>query len=129
MMTTKFLLRLPAILFALLIFILSQLPAEMVPPNVFDWQDKLLHFLVYSLFGTTLIIATAQSKNTMRRIILVILIGAAYALLDEIHQLFVPGRVCDILDWLADSLGIAFSLLFLNKVTTIVENFIKNRTK
>jgi VanZ family protein len=30
----------------------------------------------------------------------------AYALSDEIHQRFVPGRSCEFLDFVADSLGI-----------------------
>lgn len=109
----KFYLKLPAIIFGIGIFSLSQIPNEMIPQKVFDWQDKVLHFMLYFLFGISLIIATITIESNSRRSILVLVIGIFYALLDEIHQLFVPGRVCDFTDWLADSLGIAFSLLFL----------------
>ena len=36
---------------------------------------------------------------------------ALYGAADEIHQRFVPNRSCDVLDWLADTLGA--SLVFL----------------
>lgn len=119
-MKKKITLRLPAIIFAIIIFILSQIPNEMLPPNVFDWQDKALHFFVYFLFGITLIIATSTIENKKRAVGIIFLIGILYALLDEIHQIFVPGRVCDITDWISDSLGVAVSLLLINKVRRII---------
>ncbi len=38
-------------------------------------------------------------------------IGAAYAASDEIHQYFVPGRSCEVLDVLIDSLGVFLGVL------------------
>jgi VanZ family protein len=32
-------------------------------------------------------------------------IGSAYGILDEVHQFFVPGRDCNVWDWIADTLG------------------------
>lgn len=34
-----------------------------------------------------------------------------YAISDELHQLYVPGRACDILDLLADSIGMTIGIL------------------
>jgi VanZ family protein len=34
--------------------------------------------------------------------------------LDEIHQIFIPGRYCELLDWFADFAGVLFAALFLN---------------
>lgn len=115
-MRRSFYLRLPAIVFACVIFILSQIPGEMFPPNVFDLQDKLEHFVVYFIFGITLIVATATVNTKRKRYSIILIVGMLYALLDEVHQLFVPGRFCDITDFLSDSLGIALSLLFVNFV-------------
>ncbi|MBU4129066.1 VanZ family protein, partial [bacterium] len=38
-----------------------------------------------------------------------------YALSDEIHQFFVPGREFDLWDLVADSLGIVFVALYLKR--------------
>jgi hypothetical protein len=38
-------------------------------------------------------------------LLLTALIGSAYGAIDEFHQYFVPGRSCDVWDWLADTLG------------------------
>lgn len=35
----------------------------------------------------------------------VIGIASAYGISDELHQSFVPGRDCNVWDWLADTLG------------------------
>ncbi|MCX7908980.1 MAG: VanZ family protein [Ignavibacteria bacterium] len=118
----KSLLKVPAIAFAILIFLLSQIPGEKLPPNVFDLQDKVLHLFAYFLFGLSLIIATAVVKNRTRAFLIVILIGFFYALLDELHQMFVPNRVCDITDWAADFLGVVISLVFLNKLRKWISN-------
>jgi len=43
-----------------------------------------------------------------------ILFSALYALSDEIHQAFVPGRWAKLSDWLADILGILVMVALLN---------------
>ncbi|MFN3780966.1 MAG: VanZ family protein [Candidatus Kapaibacteriota bacterium] len=124
-MSKQFLLKVPAIIFALVIFVLSQIPAEMLPPKVFDLQDKLLHLLAYFLFGITLVIATITMKNKRKRIVLIILFGSLYALLDEVHQMFVPGRYWDLTDWFADTLGVFLALFFVGKIRLLLEKFLK----
>ena len=39
---------------------------------------------------------------------------AFYALFDELHQLFVPGRDCEILDWCADFIGSLLGVLIVS---------------
>ena len=43
---------------------------------------------------------------------------ALYALSDELHQLFVPGRQADPLDWLADLAGAMIALGLINEKRT-----------
>ncbi len=124
-MSKRFLLKVPAIVFALVIFVLSQIPGEMLPPKVFDLQDKLLHFLAYFLFGVTLVIATITIRNSRKRVLFVILLGSLYALLDEVHQMFVPGRYWDLSDWLADTLGVFLAIFFVNKIKFLLEKILK----
>lgn len=77
----------------------------------FQWQDKFLHFFAYLFYGATLAFAMhVHGKwNPKKNILWIILIGCFYALSDEYHQSFVPGRTSEIGDIIADCLGIATS--------------------
>ena len=65
---------------------------------------KCAHFLEYT--GTSLIMSAAlyftYNKN---RIHLPIIFTSLYAVTDEIHQIFVEGRSCELRDWAIDTLG------------------------
>lgn len=63
---------------------------------------KLAHFTEYFILGILVYNAVnSYNKKTYSAIIICIL----YAISDEIHQIFVPGRSCQILDILIDSIG------------------------
>jgi VanZ family protein len=42
--------------------------------------------------------------------------------LDELHQLFIPGRSCDILDWTADTAGVIIGVIIMTLLILAVEN-------
>lgn len=71
---------------------------------------KLAHFTEYFILGLLLI---NLFKNNNKRYLYTIIIGVIYAISDEIHQLFVPGRSCDIKDVMIDTLGLLFSLIII----------------
>ena len=49
-----------------------------------------------------------RCRMPLRRACLGAVIGASlYGVSDEFHQLFVPGRMCDPMDWLVDTAGAA----------------------
>ncbi len=103
---------LPAIVYAGAIAYASHLPALFPLTEPFGW-DKLLHALVYAGFGLCLAFALAAYSpgSPFGTIALwTLVIGALYAVMDELHQLFVPYRVADIADWVADTIGISLSL-------------------
>ncbi len=75
----------------------------------FSNSDKFLHFFVYGFLGMLIArgMLAAKSKQLNKHwYFYSLLIGFLFGLSDEIHQYFVPGRHADILDWLADCLGI-----------------------
>lgn len=65
---------------------------------------KLAHFTEYLILGF-LTINMLNKNDISKKYILSILICIIYATSDEIHQLFVPGRVCQLRDILIDSIG------------------------
>lgn len=66
---------------------------------------KFAHFSVYLILG--ILVSRSMIKNGFKGNVFIIslLICATYAASDELHQLFVPGRGCQLKDVLIDSLG------------------------
>ena len=76
---------------------------------------KLAHFTVYLILGILVangLIYTRTSR--INTILLALLICILYAISDEIHQMFIPGRSGQISDVLIDSSGGLAGILLLN---------------
>ena len=65
---------------------------------------KLAHYTEYLILGI-LVINMFTKNNISRSHLLSIILCVIYATSDEIHQLFIPGRACQIKDILIDSVG------------------------
>lgn len=65
---------------------------------------KLAHFTEYLILGF-LTINMLDKNDISKKYLISILICIIYATSDEIHQIFVPGRTCQIKDILIDSIG------------------------
>ncbi|MBW6518390.1 MAG: VanZ family protein [ANME-2 cluster archaeon] len=77
-------------------------------------QDKAMHFILYTGFGILLYLTMHFSRNAQLRryaVLLALVIGVSYAITDEIHQSFVPGRTSSQADVIADTAGLVFSLI------------------
>jgi VanZ family protein len=89
-----------------------------VPGTKIKNIDKLAHFLEFAVFGYLLVVAMTSSQMSLNgpRILLILLIGTLFAILDESFQSLVPGRQTDIFDGLADVLGVIVTLLLWHVV-------------
>lgn len=80
---------------------------------------KLAHFTEYFILGILVYnLISSYNKRTYMALIICIL----YAISDEVHQIFVPGRSCQMYDILIDSLGslVGIFLIFVcNKILGI----------
>lgn len=113
----------PVIIWALAIFIMSSFNAEEsanqsnfivnIIASIFKINNisllsliirKLAHFTEYLILGV-LVINMFTKNNVRKSYILSILLCIIYATSDEIHQIFTPGRACQIKDILIDSIG------------------------
>ena len=73
----------------------------------FPYFDKVTHFFIYGLLATlTLRWLGSRRWAPWLAIAVVSLFGAS----DEWHQSFVPGRSCEVADWVADTLGAALAV-------------------
>ncbi len=103
----------PALIFALLIFMMS---AQSNPPGQGMTPDYVAHFIEYGVFALTLLWAVTQGlkrRITLNRAVLCFFISSAYSATDEIHQSFVPHRTPSWSDIFADALGAATFLLIV----------------
>ncbi len=104
------------------IFALSSTPGRDLP-NLHG-KDHLVHFFEFGILGA-LVICWAFGRFGGRYPLKAILFLSAlfvslYGASDEFHQLFVPGRCCELWDWVADTTGgVVFMLLTLSVLRRI----------
>jgi VanZ family protein len=76
--------------------------------------DKFQHLLAYFALGAAIALWFSREKwrrPGLRLPALVAALGSVYGIIDELHQYFVPGRSCNIGDWLFDTLGALIAAL------------------
>lgn len=90
---------------------------------------KSAHFSIYTALGMSLCAGMHTYKNLNKRlkILLPIIISAAYAVTDEVHQLFVSGRSCEINDMLIDTSGATLGAFAVLLIVIIAKKIIKNK--
>lgn len=82
-------------------------------------QDKLLHLGAYGLLAMLLLGSMARHPDGYRprQVLLAAVLAALYGCSDEWHQFFVPGRMLDVLDLIADTVGALLGALTLHRLT------------
>ncbi len=96
---------LPVLAWAGLIFALSSVPD--LGTGLGGWDlvlRKLAHAGEFAVLGALLLRATERAGVAFG-------LGALYAVSDELHQMFVPGRMGSPLDVAIDMVGVAFGVL------------------
>ena len=106
--------------YMLLITLLSHVPQEDLPKSDLDSIDSIdyiFHLAEYSVLGFLLFRSiTSDELLTFHPFYGSLLIGISFAILDEFHQSFVPGRHMSSTDVLFDSLGIVFGMFASYKI-------------
>lgn len=107
---------LPAILYGLLIIILSSIAHFHTPRLRFIGVDKIIHFLEYAIFAVLVYRSFSNISDRLsdRSIFLLsILFLSLFAALDETYQKFIPGRQPDLTDAISDISGSILILILL----------------
>jgi VanZ family protein len=117
----------PLTLYWIVLFTATTLPGKDLPD--LGISDKIEHFSAFFilavLINLTLIYQRKSYLLFRYAIIATIIITLSYGAIDEIHQLFIPGRSADFRDWLADSSGVIMGVFFLN----LLKNLLKFKIK
>lgn len=89
---------------------------------------KLAHFTIYAIGGFLIVSYSYTTEKTQKQKILYsIAFGAAYAITDELHQFFVPGRSGNIFDVVIDTSGVFTGVLIYILLIKVIEKVINNR--
>ena len=116
----------PLTLYWVILFIFTSLPASRVPDV--GVNDKIEHYTAFFILGCLLILMFYYqdgSKFWKKHFNLgTLFLGMFYGAFDELHQKYVPGRSCDLYDWIADTCGIliAIGFMFLLKTWNASKN-------
>lgn len=76
---------------------------------------KTAHFCIFGMLG--LLVTSAVSTHALtpkKTAVISLIVCALYAVSDEVHQYFVPGRACMIRDMLLDTCGSLCGVLFVS---------------
>lgn len=122
----------PLILYWLLIFVGTSLPSDNFS-NVLEIGDKFKHFIAYFvlaiLLGLNLHFQEKWRNISLKYITYTLIVCITYGALDELHQMIVPNRSAEFLDWLADLFGsttgvilVYFFIKNIKKKHTIIRN-------
>lgn len=101
------------------IFGISSIPnlpqPEIEYPGVWEIRlDYLFHFLVFFVpgFSVVLWLSDSSARMSKSRYGLILLVGIAFGLADELHQLYVPGRRFNPVDFILNAAGFTAGTLF-----------------
>jgi VanZ family protein len=101
----------PVVYYAVIFYLSSRSHFPVAEP--FAGFDKIVHAAEFG--GLGFLLARAFEKGFQSRwpmkFLFVFLLGAGLGLLDECHQLFVPGRHADLWDAATDAVGIAAGMV------------------
>lgn len=119
--TNRWLRWLPSVGWASLISLLSSIPGYRFPKVPIPEADKGMHALLFFPLGFLVARSAAAacpggspfsaSSGFVTRLIGAFVLCAAYGLLDEIHQLFVPRRTFSLADWAVDCVAAAMGIV------------------
>jgi VanZ family protein len=113
----------PPVAWAALLFGLSSIPGDRLPPVSAWWQpDKLVHgglYLVLGLLVTRALRRTARAMSQEGLLLAAVALSALYGISDEVHQLWTPRRSADWRDAVADALGALLGAVLAIAVTKI----------
>ena len=123
---------LPVLIYLIVIFLFSDHPTVTV--TTIDWGDfffkKTVHFFEYAfLFILFYRAFRTLSIPFLKIVILSFVFTILYAISDELHQVFIPGRTGTLRDVLIDSAGVTSAFIYIWKYLPKGPEKLKNWAK
>lgn len=113
----------PLGIYWIILFTATSIPIDQLPS--LGLSDKINHFVAFFILAVLLFLTLKyQRKNYYlfsKASLIAFIICLIYGAIDEIHQMWIPGRYAEMLDWLADGFGALAGVL--------VVSYLMNRLK
>ena len=103
----------PVVVLMILIFLVSDISE---PPQTPGLSEANAHGIVYAVLGALILRGVAGGRwgrVTIRRAIGAVALTAAYGITDEWHQSFVPARMAELQDIIADTVGAGIGVMIV----------------
>jgi len=108
------------ILYWIVLFIGTHIPSVGGTPKI-RFPDKTAHMVGYTALAFLLAVAISRRRRiTPALYVLLFGAGAIYGAIDEGTQMLVPGRHADVVDWLADIVGVITGLITFGSLRAII---------
>lgn len=105
---------------------LDNVHKEEIKENIKMPIRKLAHFSIYTILGIAVLIHICTYEiGEYKKMGCSLIIGMLYAISDEIHQLFVPGRSGQVRDVIIDIFGVIFGI----GIILLIQNLVKKGRK
>ena len=95
---------------------LSETELRIILTNINAIIRKVAHFIIFSVLGSLLYSIFLTAKRPRKPMLCGMTIGLIYALSDEFHQVFVPGRGAQWQDVLLDFFGVIVGIVAIKLV-------------
>lgn len=82
---------------------------------VFKPVRKLAHFTEFAILGVLMYLCVKEYRKN-KLVLISLLLSTMYAISDEIHQIFVPGRACTLIDICIDTCGALIGILLVHLI-------------
>jgi VanZ family protein len=124
-----FIFYIPLTIYWIVLAVATSLPSKSIP-DIFNVGDKSIHLVAYFILSS-LVAFSFHFQRKYRHIsanyvLVSILTVSLYGLIDELHQLFIPGRYFDMLDWvfnvIGTLLGVTFSYYIIRRSSRMLSN-------
>lgn len=98
-----------------IVFTKNPLDINTFSQAIFKPVRKIAHFSEFAILGILayLVYNDEPGRNDY---ILPLVFSSLYAISDEIHQYFVPGRACTLVDVLIDTIGAFIGIMFIHLI-------------
>ncbi len=91
------------------------MPIDRLPS--FGLTDKMNHFIAYFALAILVNLTLMYQRKSLllfnKAVMATIVICLLYGVIDELHQMYIPGRFAETMDWFADSLGAVSGVLLV----------------